>query len=74
MSEPAELTALCADYDITEASGKVRRAEHDIVELIPQTAWNRKTNSHGRPSRQLLQVDTLLVDLFKQIPTRFCET
>ncbi len=34
MSESAELTVLCADYDITEASGKVSRAEYDIVKLL----------------------------------------
>ena len=43
MSEPAELTALCADYDITEASGKVSRAEHDIVEL--RTSQNPPYNT-----------------------------
>jgi hypothetical protein len=34
MSGPAELAALCTDYDITEASGKVSRAEHDIANLL----------------------------------------
>jgi hypothetical protein len=33
MAEPAELTTLGVDYDIAEASWKVSRAEHDIVEL-----------------------------------------
>ena len=34
MSEPGELNALGADYDISEASGQVSRAGHDIVELL----------------------------------------
>jgi hypothetical protein len=34
MSGPAELTGLCVKHGVTEASGKVSHARHDIVEVV----------------------------------------
>jgi hypothetical protein len=33
MSGPAEPTGLCANHGVTEASGKVSHARHNIVEV-----------------------------------------
>ena len=36
MSGLTEFAALCANYDVRKASGKVRRVKHDIVKLLRQ--------------------------------------